>query len=136
MNYVIPNLTIEHNTAFSPSNASFIWDGQSLSPNQIIRNNLVGGPQYAIFSPLGQGTLAWNSAAGPGSVFAGNVVAYASDWFNVIPNNCYPQSFDAVGLVGGGAAATSTSTTMNSLVLSSTSMCHNTGTDGKDPGPI
>jgi len=134
MNYVIPNLTIEHNTAFSPSNASFIWDGQSLSPNQIIRNNLVGGPQYAIFSPLGQGTLAWNSAAGPGSVFAGNVVAYASDWFNVIPNNCYPQSFDAVGLVGGGAAATSTSTTMNSLVLSSTSMCHNTGTDGKDPG--
>jgi hypothetical protein len=67
-------------------------------------------------------------------VFAGNVVAYASDWLNVIPNNCYPQSFDAVGLVGGGAAATSTSTTLKSLALSSTSKCHNKGTDGKDPG--
>jgi hypothetical protein len=132
--YTIPNVTIEHNTAFSPSNASFVWDGQSLSPNQIIRNNLVGGPNFPIFSPLGQGTLAWNSAAGPGSVFAGNAVAYASDWLNAIPNNCYPQSFDAIGLVGGGASATSTSATLNSLALTSTSMCHNKGTDGTDPG--
>jgi len=132
--YTIPNVTIEHNTAFSPSNASFVWDGQSLSPNQIIRNNLVGGPNFPIFSPLGQGTLAWNSAAGPGSVFAGNAVAYASDWLNAIPNNCYPQSFDAIGLVGGGASATSTSATLNSLALSSTSKCHNKGTDGKNPG--
>jgi hypothetical protein len=67
-------------------------------------------------------------------VFAGQRGRVRLDWLNAIPNNCYPQSFDAIGLVGGGAAATSTSATLNSLALSSTSKCHNKGTDGKNPG--
>ena len=132
--YVIPNLTIEHNTAFSPSNSSFIWDGQSLSPDQIIRNNLTGGPYYTIFSPAGLGLPAWTSAAGAGSDFSSNVIVNAGGGVNLIPNNFYPQSWDAIGLAGGGTAATSVSAALTDLMLAPSSAYKGKATDGTDPG--
>jgi hypothetical protein len=129
----IPNLTIEHNTGFSPSNSSFIWGGDLPLPNHIVRDNLVGGGNYQLFTPWGQGQIAWDRAAGPGSVFAGNAVAAFSGG-NMIAGNWGLGSLDDVGLVGGAAAATSPTATLDDLVLAASSQLKGKAPDGTDPG--
>jgi hypothetical protein len=117
---IIPTLSIEHNTAFTPSNSSFLWNASTiLAPNQIIQNNLTGGGQYQLFGSGGQGLAAWTPVAGPGSAFLGNVVVGA---VNVIPGNTFPGSFNDVGLVGGGSVATSVTATLDQLALSAASL--------------
>jgi hypothetical protein len=129
---IIPTLSIEHNTAFTPSNSSFLWNASTiLAPNQIIQNNLTGGGQYQLFGSGGQGLAAWTPVAGPGSAFLGNVVVGA---VNVIPGNTFPGSFNDVGLVGGGSVATSVTATLDQLALSAASTFKGKATDGKDPG--
>ena len=132
MNDIIPQLTIEHNTGFAPD-ATLIWGGAAPLPDHLIRNNLIGGGSYQIFTSYGTGSLAWAHEAGPGSDFAGNVVALASD-VNAIPNNFYPQTLNAIGLVGGGGVAYSLSATIDQLALSATSAYRGKATDGSDPG--
>src|SRR3954470_14750540 len=83
----IGQLTIEHNTGFSPSNSTFLWGGVKPLPDHIIRNNLMGGGQYQIFNGV-QGLPAWTEEAGPGSVFQGNIIALFSG--SGIPNNIFP----------------------------------------------
>jgi hypothetical protein len=129
----IPQLTIEHNTGFGPD-ATFVWDGTVTYSDLTIRNNLTGGGSYQIFTPYGTGSAAWSRVAGSNSSFAGNIVALASDWFNVIPGNGYPQSMDAIGLAGGGTVAYSLSATVSQLMLSSSSPYKGQATDGTDPG--
>ncbi len=129
---VIADLTIEHNTAFSPSNSSFIWGGVMPNPNHIVRNNLVGGGQYQVFSTYGQGQTAWDHVAGSGSQFAGNVVAMFSG--PTIANNYFPETLDAVGLVGGANAAYGAAVMLDQLSLSGLSPYRGKATDGTDPG--
>ena len=61
-------------------------------------------------------------------------MALASDWLNVVPNNFYPQSMDAIGLAGGGGAALSAGATPDQLALSASSPYKGKATDGTDPG--
>ena len=129
----IQQLVIEHNTGFA-GDAGFLWGGDAPLTDHIVRNNLTGGGWYPIYTAYGQGSLAWNREAGPGSDFSGNVVALASDWLNVIPNNFYPQTMDAIGLVGGGGAALSATATPDQLALSASSPYKGKATDGTDPG--
>jgi uncharacterized protein YjdB len=131
----IQYLVIEHNTAFSPSNSSFLWGGNLPLSNHIVRNNLVGGGQYQIFSVWGQGQIAWDHASGgsTSSTFAGNVVAMFSGG-TMIPGNYGTASFDWLGLVGGSAAAYSVSASVTDLGLLPSSGYAKKGTDGKDPG--
>ena len=133
INDIIPQLTIEHNTGFGPD-AGFVWGGAAPLPQHIIRNNLTGGGSYQIFTSYGAGSLAWDREAGPGSDFSGNVVALASDWLNVIPNNYYPQSMDAIGLAGGGQSALNPQASPDALGLTSDSKFRGKATDGTDPG--
>ena len=130
---IIPNLTIEHNTAFSPTNSSLIWAGQAPLPSHVVRNNLIGGGQYQIFTPSGQGQLGWTHVAGAGSAFSGNVVALA-DPATSPTGNYYPASMDAIGLAGGGAAAYSVTASPTDFVLTVNSPLKGKGTDGRDPG--
>lgn len=133
MQGIIASLTIENNTAFSPNNSSFLWSGQQPSPDLLIKNNLTGGGQYQIFSSQGSGTAAVNFASGPGSAFAGNVVALA-DPAGSPTGNFYPATLTAIGLTGGATAAYSVSATLTDLSLASSSPFKGKGTDGKDPG--
>jgi hypothetical protein len=127
----IAGLTFEHNTIFTP-NGSTIWFGPDVNPSLIFKDNLTGGGQYQIFSSNGLGTTAWDSHAGAGSALAGNVIALAS---GVYPTgNFYPTSYDAIGLVGGGSAALSVTSTIDQLALSAASPYKGKGTDGRDPG--
>ena len=129
----IAALTIDHNTGFGPD-ATFVWGDSTKTPEQIITNNLTGGGSYQIFTPFGAGSIAWGLVAGPQSKFAGNVVALASDWLNVIPGNYYPKSLNAIGLAGGGGAAYSGTAAPADLSLGPSSPYRWKGTDGKDPG--
>jgi len=129
----IQQLVIEHNPGFAPD-ATFLWGGDAPLTDHIVRNNLTGGGYYQIYTAYGQGSLAWTREAGPGSDFSGNVVALASDWLNVVPNNFYPQSMDAIGLAGGGGAALSAGATPDQLALSASSPYKGKATDGTDPG--
>ena len=132
----IPYLTIEHNTGFSPSNSSFIWAGNLPLSNHVVRNNLVGGGQYQLFSPWGQGQIAWDHAAGvgtTGSVFAGNVVATFTGG-TMIPGNYATGPFSDLGLVGGTTAPYNVSASPTDLGLMSWSGFAKKGTDGKDAG--
>ncbi|HEV8216454.1 MAG TPA: Ig-like domain-containing protein [Gemmatimonadaceae bacterium] len=133
INDIIPQLAIEHNTGFGPD-AGFVWGGAAPLPQHIIRNNLTGGGSYQIFTTYGAGSLAWGREAGPGSDFSGNVVALASDWLNVIPNNYYPQSMDAIGLAGGGQSASNPQASLDDLALTGESKFRGKATDGTDPG--
>jgi len=129
----IAALTIDHNTGFGPD-ATFVWNDSTKAPEQIITNNLTGGGSYQIFTSFGAGSVAWGLVAGPQSRFAGNVVALASDWQNVIPGNYYPKSLNAIGLAGGGGAAYSGTASPADLSLGPSSPYRSKGTDGKDPG--
>ena len=129
----IQALTIDHNTGFGPD-GTFVWGDSGRTAEQIITNNLTGGGSYQIFTPYGAGSVAWSLVSGPRSMFAGNVVALASDWLNVIPRNYYPKSMSAIGLAGGGNAAFSGTATPADLSLSSNSPYKWKGTDGRDPG--
>lgn len=133
MQGIINALTIENNTAFSPNNSSFIWSGQQPSPALRIRNNLTGGGQYQIFSSQGSGTAAINYVSGPGSAFAGNVVALA-DPAGSPTGNYYPATLAEIGLAGGAAAAYSVTASLADLTLAASSTMKTKGTDGKDPG--
>ena len=66
---IIPNLTIEHNTGFSPSNSSFIWSGDLPLPNHIVRNNLVGGGHINCSRRGDRAKSRGITRAGPGSIF-------------------------------------------------------------------
>ena len=117
-----------------PVESSFIWAGAALPmPNHIVRNNLVGGGQYQLFTVYGQGAAAWQRVGGPGSVFAGNVVA-AFGGGTMVAGNYGPGSLADVGLVGGPGAATSPTASITDLGLMSSSGYVKKGTDGKDPG--
>jgi Big-like domain-containing protein len=128
----IPQLVIEHNTGFAPD-AGFLWGGDAPLPSHIVRNNLTGGGWYPIYTAYGQGALAWSREAGAGSDFSGNVVALAST-NGAIPNNYYPASMDAVGLIGGAASAYNPGASLQDLTLSANSPYKARGTDGADPG--
>jgi hypothetical protein len=130
---IIPNLTIEHNTGFSPSNSSFIWSGDLPLPNHIIRNNLVGGGQYQLFTSWGQGLTAWERAAGPGSEFAGNVVVLFTGG-TMIPGNYAANEWSWIGLAGGQGAAYSATASLDDLAILPSSGYAKKGTDGTDPG--
>ena len=130
----IPNLTIEHNTAFSPTNSSIIWGGAAPQVNHIVRNNLMGGGLYQLFAAgVGMGQIGWAYEDGSGSVLTNNVVALA-DAASYPANNFYPTSLDAIGLAGGGTAAYSVSAALSDLALSSTSPYKGKATDGTDLG--
>jgi hypothetical protein len=129
----VPNLRIEHNTAFTPFEPTFSYDA-GLMPNHIVRNNLVGGGQYQLFCGCGQGSVMWAQVAGPSSDFSGNVVALYPGWFNPIPNNEYPATLADIGLTGGATAAYSVTAQPTDLTLALTSIYKGKGTDGKDPG--
>lgn len=127
----IDNLSIEHNTGFSPTSSSFLWGGGAKLVNHVVRNNLVGGPFYALFAAgAGMNDAAWTAVAGSGSIFLGNVVAYASG----IAGNNFPATFDAIGLAGGGSKATDPTATLANLTLSPAGTYSGTATDGTDPG--
>jgi hypothetical protein len=131
----VSDLTIEHNTGFSPTSATFIWDPASIQTNQVIRNNLVGGPNNPIFTSYGQGLLGWTHVAGTGSVFVGNVVAFGQfDGSPAIAGNGYPVNLDAVGLAGGAQAAYSVAAQVTDLSLATSSAYKGKATDGTDPG--
>lgn len=130
----IQTLTIEHNTAFSPSNSSFIWGGALPLPNHIVKNNLVGGGQYQLFTTYGQGQIAWDHAGGPGSVFAGNVVAQFSGGTMVPGNYAVGMPWEWLGLVGGANPGWSPTATLNDLAFQPWSGYAKKGTDGRDPG--
>jgi hypothetical protein len=129
----IPNLIIEHNTAFSPTNSSVIWAGSVPLTGLLLRNNLMGGGQYQLFSAEGQGQVAWSVYGGQNSEFLGNVVALAPDGTSPA-GNFYPATMDGVGLSGGAAAAFSASVSPSDVALSASSTYKNKGTDGRDPG--
>ena len=131
MNDIIPQLTIEHNTGFAPD-ATLIWGGAAPLPDHLIRNNLIGGGSYQIFTSYGTGSLAWAHEAGPGSDFAGNVVV--GDNGNHIPKNLYAATFDDVGLLGGAAGLSNLNAALGDLMLSATSPFKGKATDGTDPG--
>jgi hypothetical protein len=102
-------------------------------PGHIIRNNLTGGGYFQIFTSYGQGELAWAHEAGPGSDFSGNVVALASP-SGAIPNNYYPTTMEAIGLVGGAGSAYRLEAALQELALSPDSPYKAHATDGTDPG--
>jgi len=129
---VVSDLTVEHNTFFTPNGSTFVF-GDVGYPNLVKRNNLMGGGQLQLFSAAGVGSAVWNAAAGPGSAFLGNVVALAPAG-SYPAGNGYPGSYDAVGLAGGGTAALSVSASLNDIGLSSNSPYKGQATDGKDPG--
>jgi uncharacterized protein YjdB len=127
-------MTIENNTAFSPSASPFVWGVEGGTANMKIRNNLTGGAGAGLSTPFGNGSLGWAWAADPTtSVFLGNVVVVA-DLPPSPPGNFYPATLAAVGLAGGATAAFSVSATLSDLKLSPTSTFKGKGTDGKDPG--
>ncbi len=130
---VIPQLTIEHNTGFSPNSSTFIWDDAAVAvPDQRIRNNLGGGGNYQIFNGVtAPGLPAWQRVAGPGSEFVGNVVALFQG--QVIPGNHFP-TLEQVGLVGGPIAAYSPTAILDQLVLAAGTWYKGAATDGTDPG--
>ena len=128
---IIPQLTIEHNTGFAPD-ATLVWGGDAPLPDHLIRNNLLGGGGYQIFTSYGSGSLAWAHEAGPGSDFSGNVVV--GDNGNHIPKNLYTASFDDVGLLGGTASLTGINAPLGDLTLSAASPFKGKATDGADPG--
>jgi hypothetical protein len=131
----VADLTIEHNTGFSPSNSSVIWDPASLQTDQIIQNNLLGSPKYAVYTTFGQDADGWNHLAGSGCAFVGNVITeFAGQGGKPIAGNSYPLTFDAIGLVGGGAAATSVTAQLSDLALAASSPYKGKATDGTDPG--
>ena len=130
---VIPNITIEHNTGFSPSNSSVLWTGQSLT-NHIVRDNLFGGGDYQLFTAgVGVGAAGWTKVAGPGSVLNNNVIALAPEW--LYPgSNFYPSTFAQIGLAGGERAPYSSSAGLSDLMLSPASPYKGKASDGRDPG--
>jgi hypothetical protein len=129
------DLTIEHNTGFSPTSSSVSWDPGPLQLNQVIRNNVMGGPSYTIFASAGQDNDGWKNIGGPGSIFAGNVIMeLPNNGGSPIPNNFYVPDFASIGLAGGAPAATSLTAQLADLALSSASPFKGKATDGKDPG--
>src|SRR6185312_12471258 len=49
---VVSDLTVEHNTFFTPNGSTFVF-GDVGYPNLVIRNNLMGGGQLQLFSAAG-----------------------------------------------------------------------------------
>jgi hypothetical protein len=133
INRSVAGLWIEHNTFFTPSISSFQWNITSPVSTQVIRNNLTGGGNYPLFASP---TNTWAAIAGPGSEFAGNVVASPNTYkLNYVPDkNHFPSSIDAIGLVGGSAAAFSVSATLDQLALTPASPYKRKATDGTDVG--
>ena len=132
LNDTIPNIVIEHNTGIGANGV--VWGAANGTPvkyHQIIQNNLLGGPA---FSGFGMGSAAWNLFADATSVNTNNVYQKESDWFNVLPGNWFPQTDEALGLVGGAAAATSASATPEQMALAASSAYKGKGTDGRDLG--
>ncbi len=130
INNQVENLSIEHNTAFSPSNSSFIWGGHLPLTNHTVKNNLCGGGAYQLFTTAGQGQTAIDTAGA--SPFTGNVVVLAQ---GVPPaTNDFPPFFSYVGLVGGPSAAYDPNVTPAALAIDVNSGYHHFGTDGTDPG--
>lgn len=128
MSDTIRTLTIEHNTAFSPTSSSFLWGGALPLVGHTVRNNLVGGGQYQVFSVYGQGQTAWDKAGGPGSVFDRNAVAEFTGGSMVAGN--WADSFAAFGIANPyGVTAT-----LDSFILPATSILKGRATDGTDVG--
>ena len=129
----IPNITIEHNTGFSPTNASLMWDATALS-NHIVRDNVLGGGDYQLFAAgVGLGVAAWNKVGGPGSILTNNVIALAPEG-SYPASNFYPKKLDGIGLVGGDHAAYATNAALNDLGLLPSSPYKGKAGDGRDPG--
>ena len=61
----IPELVINHNTGIGSN--TFVW-GPDAAPtvDQQFTDNVLGGEYYPIFSPFGEGSVAWARTAGPG----------------------------------------------------------------------
>jgi hypothetical protein len=124
----IADLTIEHNTGFSPSNSSFVWGGQLPLTRHIVKNNLVGGGQYQLFTSAGQGQTAWNTAGDTASRFLNNAVANFSGGTMVAGN--FAGTFAAFGIANPYSATA----TLDDFVLPASSVLKGKATDGRDVG--
>jgi uncharacterized protein YjdB len=134
LNDTIPNVVIEHNTGIGTPDGGVVVGASNGSPvpyHQVIRNNLLGG---SYFSGFGMGSKAWSLFADATSINTNNVYEKASDWFNTIAGNWYPQTDDALGLAGGATAATSVTATPDQMALAASSAYKGKGTDGRDLG--
>lgn len=127
------NVTIDHNTWFSPASPSLTLAAGFAAPDFRFTNNLTGGAcgLYRTISMQGAFTAITTGA----STMAGNVFACLDDYTHYIPaGNFFPMSLDAIGLAGGAGAAYSATATPDSLALTSGSAYHNAATDGTDIG--
>ncbi len=128
MNNPIQFLSIEHNTGFSPNASSFLWGSTLPLPNHVVKNNLVGGGQYQLFTVYGQGQIAWDHAGGVGSTFDHNAVAQFSGGPWIAAN--WADSFAAFGI----ARPYDVTATLDDFILPATSILKGKATDGRDVG--
>jgi hypothetical protein len=134
----IANLSIEHNTMLSPPAPSrgAITYANADAPRKLlhhmVRDNLFGGGQYPLFVEPGP---SWSAITDTTSRFTGNVLAAtdAAYWavtrFGFPASNTYLAAADAIGFVGGGAAATDPAATLDQLALAATSPYAGKGAD-------
>jgi hypothetical protein len=121
---------IEHNTMFKPSGPVWMWPAYAAPVNNINRNNLTGSAanQVSIQGPF-------TSVASGVSVFERNVIALFDNYAKYLPpGNFFPTSFDAIGFVGGAAAASNAAATIDDLALKPASPYKGKATDGTDIG--
>ncbi len=134
----VDHVSFEHNTFCWPSSATtsmeLITAAGTVCADLRIRNNVMGGGSYPMFMLSGN---TWASITSGASSFEGNVFgftnsAYFAGIFGMPAGNHYVETADALGLAGGGSAATSVLASLSDLAISGT--YNNTATDGTDPG--
>lgn len=134
---VLEDLSIQHNTGFSPNGRGMVFANEVTSwPNLKLKNNLwgSGNPQITGHGLIG-GHDAIVAISGPGSEFLGNVVKILDpSFYTGLPGNYFPLNYSDLGLVGGAGVVDSYIASLSDMGLSGSSAYKNVATDGKDPG--
>lgn len=131
----IVDLTISHNTGLSTRHDVYLVQQPALlMSGLVIRDNIMGGGPFHVFSSYGGGKTAWALFAGAGSVCDHNVIVGGSANGAVMPpGNLTPATVADVGFVGyaGGDASLSN---LAGLGLAPSSPYKGKASDGGDPG--
>lgn len=120
----IADLQLVHNTALSTEHGILLGSSPAvLLPRFIVKDNIIGGGSYQLFSPYGSGASAWQLYAGAGSVFLGNVIVGGTD-ITMPAGNSTVASAAAVGFTQYPTDAH----------LRTDSPFYHKGSDGTNPG--
>ena len=124
LNDDISDITIAHNSVFSPTKSSLVFNGPRPTVRMTIRDNLLGGGVYPLQGRnTGSGLLTVTTYMPDGSFLANVMIVGSSAGYPT--SNFYPATIAAVGLRNAA---------VNDYHLLSTSPYKGRASDGRDPG--